>query len=741
MEIKKIKNVGGIKNLHNLGNLEKDVIIYAPNGGGKTSLAYGLNTIANGGIPEERISGTKSEYELMLNGKTYTNKNPQATNAMLVYNFDIYQDSKIVDSVYEKKYSLLTVSKKMKNIYDREYEECAKKIEELKNIISPVIANKKRDAVVKTEEFFANCLNKNNWNEIISYLSSIDWENVIITDISLLEILNNNTKAIISDSSFTDKIKQLDESIKLRALSNLFGDTFGPSQVEELIRVFTKDGFFEAGHLLELRDGSKIDSCEKFVTLYKSEVSKIYADDDTKKSLEELSSKINKNKDTRNLNKILNDYELLPEMKNYDSFVEKLLAGKLNNYKEIILSTNQIINDTQKKLQDLVIAAEKESTIWKKVCNEFKNRFDVPFEICIKDSFECVVGRDIPKFYFKYGDKEIEESKLLEILSTGEKRALTVLNFLFDLEVSYSDEANNEILIVLDDVVDSFDYKNKYAIIQYIKDIQCKNNANNKRVYTWVLTHNFDFFSTFKLRTQDFKAYFICKNKDSEDLKGFNKEEIEGGLTFFRSWFNALKKNFDVQKFLALIPVCRNIIEFTKGKENKDYITLCSVLHWREDTCKIKVKQILDIYNSLFGVKVEYNEDKTVYDLLQESMEKIKNSKVNHDDFDLDAKLIYSINIRRILERIFNLKNPRLINSSDSLGKEYDSVKDYFNDDEKKLIIKAMIIIPEFIHLNSFMYEPLMDVGLNNLKKIYNEIYNMGTAYGIDECPKIEIKH
>lgn len=735
MEIKKIKNMGGIRNLKNLDLLKGDAIIYAPNGGCKTSLAYGLSTIANGNIPEERISGTKSEYELILNDKKYTNSDANATNAILVYNFDLYQDSRIVDSECEKKYSLLTVSNRVKNLYDKEYEECARAIETLKSIVSPIISGKKKDSISKTEDFFADCLERYNWNEIVFYLSSIDWNNAITTEIPLLEILNKYTRPIISDSSFTDKVKKLDESIKSRALSNLFGDTFGPSQVEELIKLFEKDGFFESGHIIQLYNGEKIDSCEKFQNVYKLEVEKIYKDDITKKSIEDLSSKINKNKDTRKLNNVLNNYELLSGMKDYDSFVEKLLAGKLIEYKDLILSTKQIINDTQKKLQALVIAAEEENTIWKKVCNEFKNRFDVPFEICIDDVFESVVGKNIPKFYFKYNGEKIEETKLLKILSTGERRALTVLNFLFDLEISCSNEENKEILIVLDDVVDSFDYKNKYAIIQYIKDIQLEyKNNNDKKLYTWVLTHNFDFYSTFNSRTDGFASLFLYKSNKEEELKNFNGLQKKGGIEFFRSWLNNLNTKFDAMKFLALIPVCRNIIELTKDKNDADYSILCSVLHWREDTCKIRVSQILNIYNKIFGTNIKYDDNRSVYDLLIEITPKIKDKERNHKDFDLDAKLIYSISIRRILERIFNLKNSELFNSNEMLGQEYQNVKDCFNEEERKLMTKAIIIIPEFIHLNSFMYEPLMDIDLYNLEKLYEEIYRLGAAYNIDEC-------
>ena len=50
-------------------------------------------------------------------------------------------------------------------------------------------------------------------------------------------------------------------------------------------------------------------------------------------------------------------------------------------------------------------------------------------------------------------------------------------------------------LIIADDISDSFDYKNKYAIIEYLCDL-----AETKGIDLLMLTHNFDFFRTVKYR-------------------------------------------------------------------------------------------------------------------------------------------------------------------------------------------------------------------------------------------------
>ena len=62
----------------------------------------------------------------------------------------------------------------------------------------------------------------------------------------------------------------------------------------------------------------------------------------------------------------------------------------------------------------------------------------------------------------------VEKDALMQVLSTGERKALYILNIIFEVEARK--KANQETLFVFDDIADSFDYKNKYAIIQYLSN-------------------------------------------------------------------------------------------------------------------------------------------------------------------------------------------------------------------------------------------------------------------------------
>jgi wobble nucleotide-excising tRNase len=84
---------------------------------------------------------------------------------------------------------------------------------------------------------------------------------------------------------------------------------------------------------------------------------------------------------------------------------------------------------------------------------------------------------------------EVKEDNLLAHLSNGEKKALYLLNIIFETEARKT--MNKSTLIIMDDIADSFDYRNKYAIIEYIKDI-----CDNEIFMPIILTHNFGFYRT-----------------------------------------------------------------------------------------------------------------------------------------------------------------------------------------------------------------------------------------------------
>ena len=52
----------------------------------------------------------------------------------------------------------------------------------------------------------------------------------------------------------------------------------------------------------------------------------------------------------------------------------------------------------------------------------------------------------------------------------------------------------------------------------------------------------------------------------------------------------------------------------------------------------------------------------------------------------------------------------------------YDKAKPFLTDDEKRLMDDINLITPESIHLNAFMYEPLIDISIWMMKDIFERV-------------------
>jgi len=65
-----------------------------------------------------------------------------------------------------------------------------------------------------------------------------------------------------------------------------------------------------------------------------------------------------------------------------------------------------------------------------------------------------------------------------------------------------------------------------------------------------------------------------------------------------------------------------------------------------------------------------------------------------------------------------------MIQYSRQTRKLYDKIKsdNLCSHDELKILESVNIMTPENIHLNSFMYEPILDMGLNELKDLYTKV-------------------
>ena len=176
----------------------------------------------------------------------------------------------------------------------------------------------------------------------------------------------------------------------------------------------------------------------------------------------------------------------------------------------------------------------------------------------------------------------------MDILSSGERKANYILNIIFEVEVRKKD--NKETLFIIDDIADSFDYKNKYAIIEYLQDMS-KIDAFSMII----LTHNFDFFRTIESRgIVPYDQCLIAMKSDSKILL----EKAEYIRNPFIHWKNNLSNN---KKLIASIPFIRNIVEYTQGTcKSENYLLLSSALHICAEGRPLVLRDVKNTFLKIF---------------------------------------------------------------------------------------------------------------------------------------------
>ena len=81
----------------------------------------------------------------------------------------------------------------------------------------------------------------------------------------------------------------------------------------------------------------------------------------------------------------------------------------------------------------------KQRTQWEDVIDIFNSRFFVIFVLEVKNRTQVMLGEEkLIRLGFVYRDgedsTEIDKAKLMKVLSTGERKALYILNVIFEIE-------------------------------------------------------------------------------------------------------------------------------------------------------------------------------------------------------------------------------------------------------------------------------------------------------------------
>ena len=186
----------------------------------------------------------------------------------------------------------------------------------------------------------------------------------------------------------------------------------------------------------------------------------------------------------------------------------------------------------------------------------------------------------------------------------------------------------------------------------------------------------------------------------------------------------------DDKIFISMIPYVRNLIEYSNGEEDRKYLLLTSCLHQKNDTTSITESQVIDVmkdYTRGKGMK-RTDSGRKMYDIIMETAESVANEQETNLVL-LQNKIVLSIAIRLMAEKYLKekllssgVKEEDLLVTGNQTGTWTGKYKTNCPDDANRTIIERVnMMTPELIHLNSFMYEPLIDMSIFHLIKLYND--------------------
>ncbi|KNE24014.1 hypothetical protein ACM37_03750 [Helicobacter pylori] len=707
INIENCYGIGKIKDISLNFSEANSYLLYAQNGVFKTSFAKSLTDLINNEMPKDNFYPKReSKIEIEFNGHGISKE-----NVAVFHSYDEKFNSE--DSV-----TTFMAKSELKQRYDNILSELEEKKKVLLKSLKSGFNYEKEIETIKNKNFYEILDNHLTEIENSEEHYSFKYHDIFDKSEKVKDFVNKNR----------DLIEQYFNIYKeLLSLSKIFKHTevgdFGTNHTNDLKKALENDRFFKANHSLMIAK-EEIKNYNKLSEIFEEEKNKILNNENLKNSFANVEKAINANKELKAFkDAISRDNTLLTELLNYDSFREKVLFSYLKQAIQNVRSLVELYREKKPEIEKIIKQANKDQKEWESVIEIFNQRFLVPFKVKLQNQKDILLNKDAAQFRFIFSDDNqdmnVQKEDLQKHLSTGEKRALYILQILFEIEArKRSDETQ---LLVFDDISDSFDYRNKYAIIEYLNDLQ-----ECKQFKLLVMTHNFDFYRTLASRL----------NIPREQIKMIRKNDAReiifenGG--YLKSVIKCIRDSEKDKDFFALIPFVRNLIEYTsfQADKNNNYIKLTSCLHMKKDTKDIQIQDISKIFDSVFGTerkkkKIEEDNSKLYFETIYNIAEKIYNDK-NHDHIELQNKIIFSIVIRlKVEEWMLNKLNQEFESTNNQTRELYDAIKKELSDDEKRIIQKVLMITPENIHINSFMFEPILDISLDHLYTCFEEVKNL----------------
>ena len=701
----------------------RSILIYAPNGTMKTSFSDTMRWLSQGKANQ-------------INDRIHPDRavvcEVKDENNTVIAPGNIYVANAEEDVKSEERFSSFLADAALKARYDAIYAELTKSEGEFMTLLKQQSKSDNcRDEFIDVfstnndvPDSFLQCLYRlKDELEVEHEVFDFKYNNIFDT--------GGKVKAVV-DKYRNNLVDYFNRYSELLADSSLFsssvdGKSFGSYQANELIKATKDDTFFKANHHLKLSDGSEIENASQLKSLVDDELGKIAEDKELKKNLAKITKALDANEQTRLCKiELERNPALVAHLVDYEKLKKDFWLGCLVAKKDEAKALIAVYDAKRKELQQILAEANAKLDAWNQIVEIYNERFHVPFTVSIENTKDIILKQDTAKLRFTYKDKDgtdtdTQKKDLMNILSRGERRAFHIMQIIFEIEARKRE--GNDTLVVFDDIADSFDYQNKFAIIEYIKDM------NDAGIFkTIVLTHNFDFYRTLNSRLGLGNSVFMTTvaTDGTIDLKrGQYRKDLFSYL---------IDGNHDNKQLISIIPFARNLIEYMEG-QSADYIKLTSCMHVKQgQTDVLTINDIITLVKRKFPLRCQtlqlLNPNPNIKDFIYSVADGIV-SETNLDPIKIENKICLSIACRLRAEDYMigkmshNVNLMQQINNiTSNQARELFELHKGQGSEHVGLIEEVNMMTPEGIHLNSFMYEPLIDMSAEHLVSLYNRCKN-----------------
>lgn len=526
-------------------------------------------------------------------------------------------------------------------------------------------------------------------------------------------------------SYFTEYKQFVNNSKIFRFVENGIFDHLGAENIKKSLFL---DKFFIAKHsiTLSIREDKdnysslNINTDEELKKIIDEEKQAIESNEDLKKSWNLVEKALGANDDVRNFAAyIKNHIWLINNLTDLEFLRKQVIASYFLIEKEAYDDYINIWEEQEPKIDNIKEKVKNEKTRWDEVINIFHNRFQhIPYKVRVNNNSPTILGEETAILSFRHGGIELEKNELFNnILSEGEKRTLYLLNIIFDLLTMQEENITQDKILIIDDIVDSFDYKNKHAILEYIYDI-----TENRNIYLIMLTHSFDFYRSISNMFQLGYGYIAERSENKISLNKHEKDDLDP----CKIWLNLQT----VKDFISSMALIRNLCDYSNQEPLKKKIN--NVLHYPLDN---NHEPLIDLYADMKSY-MSINSQSTIdnLDISRNFFDNvlIQADNINNEHLNLQDKVVMSIALRLLLEK-------KIIDFCRNNNIELKE-KEFKVNQTRKLINKLKLTVPQIdirikclldiinvissnhIHINSFMYEPLLDIYGGDLVKWYKEL-------------------